>query len=35
MINRFLKKLNSETICMQKITLEMTIYLQVLLQRYP
>ena len=35
MINSLLKKLNSQTICMQKIRLEMAVYLQILLQRYP
>ena len=34
MINSLLKKLNSETICMQKIRLEMTVYFQILLQSY-
>ena len=35
MINSLLKKSNSQTICMQKIRLEMTLYLQILLQSYP
>ena len=35
MINSLLKKLNSQTICMQKIRLEMTLYLQILLQSHP
>ena len=35
MINSFLKKLNSQTICIQKIRIEMTVYLQILLQNYP
>ena len=35
MINSLLKKSNSQTICMQKIRLEMTVYLQILLQSYP
>ena len=35
MISNLLKKLNSQTICMQKIRLEMTVYLQILLQSYP
>ena len=35
MINSLLKKLNSQTISMQKIRLEMTVYLQILLQSYP
>ena len=30
-----LKKLNLQTICIQKIRLEMTIYLQILIQSYP
>ena len=34
MINNLLKKLNSQTICAQKIRLEMTVYLQILLQSY-
>ena len=35
MINSLLKKSNWKTICMQKIRLEMTVYLQILLQSYP
>ena len=35
MINSLLKKSNSQTICMQKIRLEMTVYLQILSQSYP
>ena len=41
MINSLLKKShdsllkNSLTICMQKIRLEITVYLQILLQSYP
>ena len=35
MINSLLKKLNLQIICMQKIKLEMTVYLQILLQSYP
>ena len=35
MINSLLKKSNLLTTCMQKIRLEMTIYLQTLLQNYP
>ena len=35
MINNLLKKLNSQTIGVQKITLEMTICLQIILQSYP
>ena len=34
MINSLLKKSNLQTICMQKIRLEMTVYLQILLQSY-
>ena len=32
MINSLLKKSNSQTICMQKIRLDMTVYLQIFLQ---
>ena len=35
MINSLLKKSNSQAICMQKIRLEMTVYLEILLQSYP
>ena len=35
MINSLLKKSNSQTIFMQKIRLEMAVYLQILLQNYP
>ena len=35
MINSMLEKINLQTTCMQKIELEMTIYLQILLQSYP
>ena len=35
MINSLLKKSTSQAICMQKIRLEMTVYLQILLQSYP
>ena len=35
MINSLLKKSNSQTICMQKMRLEITAYLQILLQTYP
>ena len=35
MINILLKKANSQTIFMQKIRIEMTVYLQILLQSYP
>ena len=35
MVNSLLKKSNPQTIGMQKIGLEMTIYLQILLQTYP
>ena len=35
MISSLLKKSNSETICMQKIILEVTVYLQILLRSYP
>ena len=31
----FVEKLNSQTIYMQKIRLEMRVYLQILLQSYP
>ena len=35
MINSLLRKSNAQTICKWKIRLEMTIYLQILLQSYP
>ena len=35
MINSLLKKSNLQTICMQKIRLEMTVYLQILLHSHP
>ena len=35
MINNLLKKLNLQTISMQKIRLEITIYLQMLIQSHP
>ena len=35
MINSLLNKSNLQTIYMQKIKLEMTLYLQILLQSYP
>ena len=35
MINSLLKQLNSQTIRMPKIRLEMTVYLRILLQSYP
>ena len=35
MIDSLLKKSNSPIIYMQKIKLEMTVYLQILLQSYP
>ena len=35
MINSLLKKSNSQAICMQKIRLEMAVYLEILLQSYP
>ena len=35
MINSLLQKSNSQAMLMQKIKLEMTVYLQILLQSYP
>ena len=35
MINSLWKKSNLQKICMQKIRLEMTVYLQILIQSYP
>ena len=35
MIDSLLRKSNLPIICMQKIKLEMTVYLQILLQSYP
>ena len=35
MINSLLKESSSQAICMQKIRLEVTVYLQILLQSFP
>ena len=35
MINSLLQKSNSQAMLMQKIKLEMTVYLQILFQSYP